>query len=85
MTDCHGLKVTVAIDGLSKSLVPKVGHLFRQLGVKTRNVHGERDQSSPIIRLADAMAGLVRGAHEGRKECQTLEAILKRKQVLYHL
>jgi hypothetical protein len=85
----HGIaddyKVTIAIDGLTKSLRPRVGRSFRLLGVKTRNVHGERDQSSPIIRLADAVAGLVRDSVEGCPEFKKLESKLKMNNKLYKL
>lgn len=78
-------KVTVAIDALSKSLAKRIGRSFRLLGIKIRNVHGERDEASTLIRLADAVAGLVRGAHEGRDLYKTLKKQLKDKKRLYEL
>ena len=78
-------KVTVAIDGLSKSLAKRIGHSFRLLGIKICNVHGERDEASPIIRLADAIAGLVREAQEGREQYKALKKQLKDKKRLYEL
>jgi hypothetical protein len=85
----HGIgddyKVTVAIDGLSKNLATRVGSSLRKLGIKTRNVHGERDESSALIRLADSVAGLVREAQEGREECRLMEKRLKGRGVLIRL
>lgn len=78
-------KVTIAIDGLSKNLRPRVGRSFRELGIKTRNVHGERDEASPIIRLADVIAGVVREASEDRAEYKELRALLKRYKKLREL
>jgi hypothetical protein len=78
-------KVTVAIDGASKTLARRVGHSFRLLGIKVRNVHGERDEASPIIRLADAIAGLVREAQEGREQYTALKKQLKDKKRLFEL
>lgn len=78
-------KVTIAIDGLAKNTTPRVGRSFRLLGVKIRNVHGERDQSSPIIRLADAIAGLVRDGVEGRREYKALITQLEKNNKLYKL
>jgi len=49
-------KVTIAIDVASKTLARRVGHAFRLLGIRIRNVHGERNGLSPIIRLADTIA-----------------------------
>ena len=77
--------MTVAIDGLAKSLTPKIGRAFRLLGIKTRNVHGERDQSSPIIRLADSIAGLMRDSVEGREEYISLKTKLEKSKKLYEL
>jgi hypothetical protein len=39
-----------------------------------RNVHGERDESSAIIRLADSV-GVVREAHEGKTDYIATEEI----------
>ncbi len=78
-------KVTVAIDGLSKSLRPKIGSDFRHLGIKIRNVHGERDEASPIIRLADSVAGVVRDASEGRKDAMALKNKLEDLGILHQL
>lgn len=75
-------KVTIAVAGLSKSLARRYGHLCRLLGIKVRNVHGERTQSSPIIRLADTMAGLVREAIEGNNEYVLLKKQLRQKRLL---
>lgn len=78
-------KVTIAIDGLAKGQTPRVGRSFRLLGIKTRNVHGERDESSPIIRLADAVAGLVRESAVGTPAYKTLESQLEKSRRLYKL
>ena len=78
-------KVTVVIDGASKTLARRIGHSFRLLGIRIRNVHGERDGSSPIIRLADTIAGLVREAQEGREQYKALKKRLKDKKRLYEL
>lgn len=81
----NNYKVTVAIDGLSKTMAKRVGHSFRLLGLKIRNVHGERDDASPIIRLADVIAGLVREAKEGRAQYKALKQQLEDKKRLYKL
>lgn len=78
-------KATIVIDGQSKTMLARMGADFRKLGVKTRKVVGKRDQSSAIVRLADAVAGLKREAKEGRKEYIALEARLKRAKLLRDL
>lgn len=78
-------RATVIVDGLSKTMAVRMGREFRKLGVKTRKVVGRRDESSAAVRLADAMAGLIREAHEGRTEYVKLEKKLKRARILYGL
>lgn len=78
-------RATIIVDGLSKTMAVHMGSEFRKLGVKTRKVIGQRDESNAIIRLADAIAGLVREAHEGRQEYKMLKAKLKRNRRLYEL
>ncbi|HUC89672.1 MAG TPA: DUF3800 domain-containing protein [Patescibacteria group bacterium] len=52
----------------------------------SREIHAIReDESSAIIRLADAIAGLAREAHEGRPEYKALKAKLKRNKRFYDL
>lgn len=70
--------VTIIIDGLTKTMSFRLGSEFRKLGVRTRKVTGNRDEASAILRLADAVAGLVRAAHEGREPYKNLEHRLKR-------
>ncbi|HEY7414240.1 MAG TPA: hypothetical protein VH593_03540, partial [Ktedonobacteraceae bacterium] len=77
--------VTIIIDGLSKTMSFRLGSEFRKLGVKTRKVTGNRDEASAVLRLCDAIAGLVREAHEGREAYKTLESRLERAGKLYEL
>ncbi len=78
-------KVTITVDGLSKTTAARMASEFRRVGIKTRKIVGKRDESSAIIRLADAIAGLVREAHEGRTEYKALKIKLKRSRRLYEL
>jgi hypothetical protein len=81
----NGYKVTITIDGLSKTVAVRMGSEFRKLGISTRKVIGRKDESTAIIRLADAVAGLMREAREGRKEYKVLRASLKRSDKLHEL
>lgn len=83
--DVTGYKVTVTVDGLSKTTALRMGSEFRKLGIKTRKVVGKKDESSAIIRLADAVAGLVREVSEGRTTYKTLEAAMIETRKLYEL
>ena len=78
-------KATITIDGLSKTMAVRIGSELRKLGVKTRKVVGSRDEASAIVRLADAIAGLVREAQEGRMEYKKLKSKLGRNGKLHDL
>jgi len=57
-------KVTVFIDGLPRSLERAVGLQLRRSGIRAKKVRGLKDENDALIRLADAVCGLVRGATE---------------------
>ena len=56
--------VQIVIDGLRKNQEKQFSASIRKLGIKTAKVKGARDESDPIIRLADALAGLLRDYYE---------------------
>jgi len=56
--------ITVVIDGLNVKERQQVSRLLRQHTLPyRRDVRGGRDESSPFIRLADALAGFIRHVH----------------------
>ncbi|BCM94117.1 hypothetical protein IAD21_06020 [Abditibacteriota bacterium] len=59
-------KASVFIDGLKKPEQRAVSTGLHRIGVITEKVRGVTDESSAFIRLADAVAGLVREAEEGQ-------------------
>lgn len=63
---------TVFIDGLSRSLERAVGLNLRRSGSHVKKVRGLDDESDALMRLADAICGLVRGALEGESELMAL-------------
>lgn len=78
-------KLTITVDGLSRTVAARMASEFRKLGIKPRKIVGKKDESNAIIRLADAIAGLTREAHEGRSEYKVLQTRLKRTKTLYEL
>ncbi len=58
--------VTIVVDGLSGQSIDRFKKSLRKLHVNARKVRGVRDESEPLIRLADAIAGLVRDFIEGQ-------------------
>ena len=63
---------TILIDGLPRSQEQVVGLQLRRLGVQAKKVRGLNDETDVLIRLADAICGLVRGAVEGEPSIQAL-------------
>lgn len=65
-------KATVIVDGLSGSEVRHFSSELRKLHIRIRKVRGARDESEPGIRLADAFAGFLRDAIEGKEYAEKL-------------
>jgi hypothetical protein len=63
---------TILIDGLPRSMEQVVGLQLRRSGIHAKKVRGLKDESDALIRLADAICGLVRGAIEGQPAMRTL-------------
>jgi len=64
----HGLpenhQVVAIYDGLPRSLEMDVTNRLRKQGLKTSRVRGEKDEKEALLRLADAICGLLRGMNE---------------------
>jgi hypothetical protein len=54
----------IIIDGLNPKERRRTGVALRQLGVKCRSIRGPKDESSSLIRLADALSGFLRDYEE---------------------
>lgn len=76
------IKASVFIDGLGRKeiLIVKTG--LRRIGLRAEKVRGVRDESNAIIRLADAIAGLVRKKVEGVKYAEKLYRVGIKKGIL---
>lgn len=69
-------KATVVIDGLTRAEERAVGGELRRLGARIRKVRGDRDENEAAIRLADALAGLLRAAEGGDEGARRLQGQL---------
>lgn len=59
--------LSVYVDGLSKTKRREYGSRLRKMGVPIKNVQGVlKDENNALTRLADALAGFVRDALEGK-------------------
>jgi hypothetical protein len=75
-------KAAIFIDGLSRPSWRKTGSELRKRGILTEKIRGVEDESHALIRLADAVAGLVREQVEGREFAKELCGIGVKHQTL---
>lgn len=75
-------KASVFIDGLGQKEILMVKTGLRRIGLNAEKVRGIKDESNAIIRLADAIAGLVRKKVEGVEYAEKLYKIGIKKGVL---
>ena len=78
-------RADILIDGLAKNLEKKVAVSLRRLNIKTAKVKGARDESSPLIRLADAISGLIRDAFEGNSWSKQKVKQLINKEIIHDI
>jgi hypothetical protein len=78
-------KATVIIDGLPRTMQGRVSKLLRNAGIKTKSVRGERDEANPGIRLADAVAGLLRQSYQGNAHFAAMKEALENAGTLEEL
>lgn len=72
----------IIIDGLNERERERVMRGLRQLRVRYKKVRGARDESSSLVRLADAFAGFLRDFEEGEAYTkELLERFVRRQMV----
>lgn len=74
--------VTVAIDGISPKSALEVANVLKERRIRYRKVRGVRDESNAWIRLADAIAGFIRDAHENKAYAQRIYAYFRQQGFL---
>lgn len=75
-------KTKVYVDGIDRKKARELTNALRIEGIVLGLVKGRRDESEPLIRLADRWAGCVRAALEGNKEAKVLVERAKREGYL---
>jgi len=78
-------KTTVIVDGLNKTEIHHFTRGLRSLRISVRTVRGVRDESDPLIRLADAIAGFVRDVIEKKPYALEIQKDLHTENKLTHL
>ncbi len=75
--------VHVYIDGLVKTQYKVYKNRLRKLGCRVEKVRGRKDESEPLIRLADAVAGATRDLLEyGDNELKELFSLAVKRDIL---
>ena len=83
--DITDYKATIVIDGLQDRVQKRVTKSLRQLGIKMRKVVGGRDESSPLLRLADNLAGMIRESEENKGDYKKIVSKLSDQGVISEL
>ena len=65
-------KATILYDCLPKNMEGEIGSLLRKRFVRIRKVRGIDEEDDALMRLADALCGLVRDAYSGKTEARDL-------------
>lgn len=55
-------RASIYVDGIDKNIAQKLTNALRARHISLRLVQSKRDESEPLIRLADMWAGCIRGA-----------------------
>jgi hypothetical protein len=65
-------QATIIIDGINEAEQKRVKRLLKESHIRYKNVRGPKDESTALLRLADAMAGFLRDYHEGKSYADKL-------------
>lgn len=70
--DIPSYRATVYIDGIDAKKATELTNALRSHDIRLRHVRTARDESEPLIRLADMWAGCARAAALGNKQAEEL-------------
>jgi hypothetical protein len=65
-------RANIYVDGIDKNIARKLTSAIRARRISLRLVQGKRDESEPLIRLADMWAGCIRGALKGGDDSKVI-------------
>lgn len=75
-------QIRVVIDGLKKSEIHYYKSEIKKLNLYPYSVQGAREESSPILRLADMILGLYRDYFEGKRYAEKLVNKLEKNSIV---
>ncbi len=71
-------KATVIVDGLRDREAIKFASSLRHLRIGIKKVRGMKDESNPLLRVADAVCGFLRDYLEGQKYTKEFEWVFEK-------
>lgn len=76
-------KVTIFVDGLKKGEMSTFSKGLKDLHIKTRKIRGvKKDENNALIRLVDALCGLIRDKDTDKWANEALSELMKQKIVM---
>ena len=75
-------QATIFIDGINEAEQKLVKRLLKESHIRYRKIRGPKDESSPLLRLADAVAGFLRDYHEGKDDAIKLYRTFQREEFI---
>jgi len=75
----------VYIDGIDRKKAAELTNALRMRGVSLRFIKSRRDESEPLIRLADMWAGCIRGVLLGKRENIKILDRAKKEKYLHNV
>lgn len=72
----------IIIDGLSDKDQAKVLKVIKAFKIRYKKIRGPKDESEPVLRLADSLAGLVRDNEEEKEYAKLLLSKLQRRTLI---
>lgn len=75
-------QATIIIDGINEAEQNLVRRLLKEAHIRYRKIRGPKDESTALLRLADAFAGLLRDYHEGEPYAYELYRTFQREEFI---
>ena len=78
-------QATIIIDGINEAEQKRVKRLLKESHIRYKKVRGPKDESTALLRLADAMAGFLRDYHEERDYANRLYRAFRRQEFIFEI
>jgi len=75
-------QATIIIDGINEAEQKLVSRLLKESHIRYNKVRGPKDESTALLRLADAMAGFLRDYHERKDYTDKLYRTFQRQEFI---